>query len=118
MRLFSCARKGSANLRQWDLSRCGGAVRGLRPVGRGGEPCYTHGRALEGLLSFHGATGEPAALDEAEVMGKAPPLLARGGHFPNGDHGIQPPVTFPNLCRFMTLLHEVCNNPEGEFPRV
>lgn len=58
------------------------------------------------------------ALIETEILGKVPPLLATGGYFPNGDHGIQPLVTFPNLCRFMTLLHEVCNNPEGEFPRV
>jgi len=54
---------------------------------------------------------------EPEIRGKVPPLLAKGRYFPNGDHGIQPPVTFPNLCRFMTILHEVCNNPEGEFPR-
>ena len=55
---------------------------------------------------------------EPEIMSKVPPLLKVGGYFPNGDHGIQPPVTFPNLCRFMTLLHEVCGNPEGEFPRM
>ena len=54
---------------------------------------------------------------EKEIATKVPPLLARGRYFPNGDHGIQPPVTFPNLCRFMTLLHQVCGNPEGEFPR-
>jgi len=57
------------------------------------------------------------ALIEPEIMSKVPPLLEKGGYFPNGDHGIQPLVTFPSLCRFMTLLHEVCNNPEGEFPR-
>lgn len=57
------------------------------------------------------------ALIEPEILGKVPPLLARGGYFPNGDHGLQPLVTFPALCRFMTLLHEVCGNPEGEFPR-
>lgn len=56
-------------------------------------------------------------LIEPEILGKVPRLLAAGRYFPNGDHGIQPPVTFPNLCRFMTLLHEVCRNPEGEFPR-
>ncbi len=55
---------------------------------------------------------------EPEIMGKVPPLLEKGRYFPNGDHGIQPLVTFPNLCRFMTLLHEVCGNPEGEFPRM
>jgi hypothetical protein len=57
-------------------------------------------------------------LIEPEIMSKVPPLLAKGGYFPNGDHGIQPWVTFENLCRFMTLLHEVCGNPEGEFPRI
>ncbi len=55
---------------------------------------------------------------EPEIMGKVPPLLEKGRYFPNGDHGIQPPVTFHNLCRFMTILHEVCGNPEGEFPRL
>jgi len=54
---------------------------------------------------------------EPEIMGKVPSLLEKGRYFPNGDHGIQPPVTFPALCRFMTLLHEVCGNPEGQFPR-
>lgn len=53
-----------------------------------------------------------------EVMSKVPPLLEKGGYCPNGDHGIQPLVTFDNLCRFMTLLHEVTGNPEGEFPRI
>ena len=55
---------------------------------------------------------------EPEIMSKAPPLLEKGRYFPNGDHGIQPWVTFDNMCRFMTILHEVCGNPEGEFPRV
>ena len=53
-----------------------------------------------------------------EIMSKAPPLLDSGGYFPNGDHGIQPMVTFTGLCRFMTLLHEATGNPEGEFPRM
>ena len=57
-------------------------------------------------------------LIEHEIMSKVPPLLKKGGYFPNGDHGIQPMVTFKNLCKFMTLLHEVCSNPEGEFPRI
>jgi hypothetical protein len=52
-----------------------------------------------------------------EIMSKVPGLLARGRYFPNGDHCIQPLATFENLCRFMTLLHEVTGNPEGEFPR-
>ncbi len=57
------------------------------------------------------------ALIEPEIRSKVPPLLATGRYFPNGDHGIQPPATFPNLCKFMALLHEICNNPCGEFPR-
>ena len=57
------------------------------------------------------------AMIEPEIMSKVPPLLEKGGYFPNGDHGIQPLVTFPAMCKFMTLLHEVCGNPEGEFPR-
>ncbi len=61
--------------------------------------------------------GNEAAI-APEIRGKVPPLLAQGRYFPNGDHGIQPPVTFPNLCRFMTVLHEVCRNPEGTFPRM
>ena len=56
-------------------------------------------------------------LIEPEIMSKVPPLMKKGGYFPNGDHGIQPWATFPNLCRFMTLLHEVTGNPLGEFPR-
>jgi len=55
---------------------------------------------------------------EHEIMSKVPPLLEQGRYFPNGDHGLQPMVTFDNLCVFMTLLHEVTDNPEGEFPRV
>lgn len=55
---------------------------------------------------------------EPEIMGKVPKLLDQGGYFPNGDHGLQPFVTFDNLCRFMTILHDVCGNPEGEFPRI
>ena len=57
-------------------------------------------------------------LIEAEIVSKVPPLLEKGRYFPNGDHGIQPLVTFENMCKFMTLLHEVIGNPEGEFPRV
>lgn len=56
-------------------------------------------------------------LIEPELMRKVPPLLAQRGYFPNGDHGIQPLATFEGLRRFMALLHELCGNPEGEFPR-
>ena len=55
---------------------------------------------------------------EPEIMSKVPRLLEKGRYFPNGDHGIQPLVTFKSLCKFMTLLHEVTGNPEGEFPRI
>ena len=57
-------------------------------------------------------------LIEAELKTKVPPLLAKGRYFPNGDHGIQPDITFYGLCKLMTLLHEMTGNPEGEFPRV
>lgn len=53
-----------------------------------------------------------------ELVSKVPRLLATKRYFPNGDHGIQPFVTFPSLCKFMTLLHELTRNPEGEFPRM
>jgi len=53
-----------------------------------------------------------------ELMAKVPRLLATGRYLPNGDHGIQPLVTFPNLCRFMTLLHELTGNPAGDYPRM
>jgi len=54
---------------------------------------------------------------EPEIMGKVPEMLKKGRYFPNGDHGIQPLATFTGLCKFMTILHDVCGNPEGEFPR-
>lgn len=54
---------------------------------------------------------------EPEIMAKVPRLLKDRFYFPNGDHGIQPLVGFKGLCKFMTILHEVCRNPEGEFPR-
>ncbi|MBP8953605.1 MAG: hypothetical protein KBI47_14520 [Armatimonadetes bacterium] len=73
---------------------------------------------LFGWLEKESVNAGNEGMIEAEILSKAPPLLARGGYFPNGDHGIQPLVTFPALCKFMTLLHEVCNNPEGEFPRM
>ena len=53
-----------------------------------------------------------------EIRDKVPKLLEYGGYFPNGDHGLQPLVSFESLCKFMTMLHEVCGNPEGEFPRM
>ena len=56
-------------------------------------------------------------LIEPEIRSKVQPLLAQGRYFPNGDHSLQPLVSFDNLCRFMTVLHEVTGNAEGEFPR-
>ena len=52
-----------------------------------------------------------------EITGKVPALLEQRRYFPNGDHGIQPLATYPGLRKFMSLLHEVCGNPEGEFLR-
>lgn len=71
-----------------------------------------------GWLEKETVNGGNERLIEKEILSKVPPLLEKGGYFPNGDHGIQPLVTFENLCRFMTLLHEVTGNPEGEFPRM
>ncbi len=57
-------------------------------------------------------------LIEPEVLGKVPRLLASGRYFPNLEHAPQPMATFDNFRRFMTLLHDVTNNPEGTFPRL
>ena len=61
--------------------------------------------------------GNEAAI-RPELERKVPGLLRAGRYFPNGDHGIQPLATVPNLCRVLTLLHELTGNPEGEFPRL
>jgi len=53
-----------------------------------------------------------------DILLKVPTLLEKGGYFPNLDHGVQPPAVFESMCRFMTLLHELTGNPEGEFPRM
>ena len=53
---------------------------------------------------------------EAEILPKAK-LLEQRRYFPNLEHGMQPMATFDGLRRFMTVLHEITNNPEGEFPR-
>ena len=55
---------------------------------------------------------------EREIMSKVPRLLEKGRYFPNGDHGLQPLITFDNMCRFMTWLHDVTGNPDSAFPRV
>jgi len=56
-------------------------------------------------------------LIEHEIRSKVPSLLAKGRYFPNLEHGMQPMATFKGLCKFMTVLMEVTNNPGGEFPR-
>ncbi len=53
-----------------------------------------------------------------EILSKVPRLLPKGGYFPTVDHSVQPLLTFENMCRFMTLLHKVTGNPEGQFPRM
>jgi hypothetical protein len=53
-----------------------------------------------------------------EIEFKVPPLLKQGRYFPNIDHTLQPMCTYDNVCRFMTLLHDTLNNPEGKFPRL
>ena len=53
---------------------------------------------------------------ESEIRSKAP-LVHQGGYFPNADHSLQPLLTFNNVCKFMTVLHDVCGNPEGVYPR-
>ena len=73
---------------------------------------------LMGWLEKEAVNEGNSHLIEREIMGKVPRLLDAGGYFPNGDHGLQPLVTFESLCKFMTMLHEVCDNPEGEFPRM
>jgi uroporphyrinogen decarboxylase len=57
-------------------------------------------------------------LIEKEILTKVPAMLAQGRYFPNCDHGIQPFVSFDNMRKFMTLLHEVTGNPEGEYEKV
>ena len=59
-----------------------------------------------------------ANLIEKEIIDKAIPMMKEGYYFPNTDHFIQPLASFENLCKFMTLLHDVCRNPEGKFPRM
>jgi len=61
--------------------------------------------------------GNEAAI-RPELLSKVPELLRSGRYLPNGDHGIQPLATFPSLCRFLALLHELTGNPAGEYPRV
>ena len=52
-----------------------------------------------------------------EIGGKVK-LLDQGRYFPNLEHGMQPTATFDGIRRFMTILHEITGNPEGEFSRL
>ncbi|MEN6383774.1 MAG: uroporphyrinogen decarboxylase family protein [Phycisphaerales bacterium] len=54
-------------------------------------------------------------LIEKEIMTKVPAMIKSGRYFPNIDHSLQPMCTFKNLCKFMKILHNVLNNPEGQF---
>jgi hypothetical protein len=68
MRAVEQMGKASQDLTQWDLFYCG-MTSGNGKIGGGrGEPAYTHGRAIEGILCFYQATGQPEALEEAERL--------------------------------------------------
>ena len=54
---------------------------------------------------------------EPELYPKLPEALKRGGYFPMFDHALQVTAGFDELCRCMTLLHEICGSDLGEFPR-
>jgi len=54
---------------------------------------------------------------EPEIFPKVPEALAGRGYFPMFDHALQVDVGFDELCRCMTLLHEICGSELGEFPR-
>ncbi|MHC4715581.1 MAG: uroporphyrinogen decarboxylase family protein [Planctomycetota bacterium] len=103
------------------LVECG--LNGLYPFEcHGGNDCFAVRRKhpefiLMGWLEKECVNEGNEHTIAGEIGSKVPPLLATGRYFPNGDHGLQPLVTFPNLCRFMTLLHEATGNPLGEFPR-
>ena len=58
-----------------------------------------------------------AGLIRAEMESKRD-LIRAGRYFPNGDHGMQPLADFETMCKFMTVLHEVTENPTGTFPRM
>ena len=58
--------RASRDLMEWRFSFDGGPERAKH--GSSAAPAYTHGRAIEGLLCFHAATRDPAALEEAERL--------------------------------------------------
>ncbi len=95
-------------------------------------------RRRQGRMIFAGGIDKWVAASgnghriEAEILSKVPPMLGGfrsrskrfgdpggGGYFPAFDHGLPPQVGFRELCRAMTLLHEICGSEElGEFPRM
>ena len=53
-----------------------------------------------------------------ELFPKIPLMLGKRGFLPMFDHALQTDVGFDELCRCMTLLHEICGSDDlGEFPR-
>ena len=56
---------------------------------------------------------------EGELFPKIPKALRQGGYLPMFDHALQPDTDFEELCRCMSMLHEICGSPElGQFPRL
>jgi hypothetical protein len=104
------------------ITKCG--VNGLFPCEvKAGNDLFTIREKHQKLVLFGWLEKEVlnignTHLIKEEIMSKVPRLIKSGGYFPNSDHGIQPGVTFQNMCLFMTLLHDILGNPEGEFPRI
>ena len=61
-----------------------------------------------------------AALIRPELFPRIPAMLETGGYLPMFDHSLQTLVGFEELCRAMTLLHDICGSPDdwGSFPRI
>ncbi|MCE5277999.1 MAG: hypothetical protein ABFD92_13830 [Planctomycetaceae bacterium] len=57
---------------------------------------------------------------ERELVPRIPEMLEQGGFMPMFDHALQVDVSYENLCRCFTRLHEICGSPEdlGAFPRI
>lgn len=55
---------------------------------------------------------------EPELFPRVPKMLETGGFLPMFDHALQTDVGFEELCRCMTLLHQICGSDDlGDFPR-
>lgn len=111
------------NLMEFAEVATGYGVNGLFPCEvKAGNDLFALRRRFPDLVLFGWLEKEVVnegnhSMIEPEIMGKVPRLLPAGRYFPNGDHGIQPWATYSGLRTFMTLLHQACRNPEGEFPR-